>query len=148
MNNSSIDSFRHMIKMLLFVKLDIFNIQNMDEFFQVWVLTDQNSFIRCKITSVIPETTHCNDLLTSTNSIKITYIKTINFQLRNFKFENFFMEMTIWFQNVFWTIEVIKSLPKTFLVTYYEVFFIIHNFFWKLSKPYLPKLPPYKSNTM
>ena len=30
--------------------------------------------------------------------------------------------MRIWLQNVFGVIKVIKSPPKTFLVTYYEVF--------------------------
>ena len=70
--NSSIESFRHMVKMSLFVKLDNFNMKNMDEFSQVWVLTHQNLFIWCKITCLIPWTMHCNDLLTSKNSMKIT----------------------------------------------------------------------------
>ena len=126
--------------MSLFVKLDIFNIQNMDEFFQVWVLAHQNSFIWCEITCLKPWTTHFNDLLTSKNSIKIISIQNKNFQLRNFNFENFFLVMTIWLQNVFGVIKVIKSLPKTFLRTYYEVFFLTHKFFWKLSKTVFPHI--------
>ena len=42
--------------------------------------------------------------------------------------------MIIWLQNVFGVIKVIKSLPKPFLRTYYEVFFITQKFFWKSSK--------------
>ena len=48
--------------------------------------------------------------------------------------------MIIWLQNVFCVIKVIKSLPKTFLRTYYEVFFITHTFYWKLSKIAFPHI--------
>ena len=71
-NNSSNDSFSHIVKILFFVILEIFNIQSVVGFFQVWVLTYQNSFFECEIICPIPWTPCCNDLLTSKNFIKIT----------------------------------------------------------------------------
>ena len=65
-------------------------------------------------------------------------------QIKIFNFEISILKkclvMRIWLQNVFGVIKVIKSLPKTFLRTYYEVFFLTHNFFWKLSKTVFPHI--------
>ena len=58
-----------------------------------------------------------------------------NFQLQNINFENIFLTMRIWLENVFGLIKVIKPLPKTFLQRYYyELFFIIHKIFLKIVK--------------
>ena len=59
-------------------------------------------------------------------------IKIFNFEISILKKK--YLVMRIWLQNIFGVIKVIKSLPKTFLGTYYEVFFITHKFFWILSK--------------
>ena len=124
-----------MVKMSLFVKYDNFNIKNMDEFLETWVLTHQNSFISCKLKFLIHWTTHFNDFVRSKKFHKNYINPTRNFQLQNINFENIFLTMRIWLEIVFGLIKVIKPLPKTFLQRYYyEVFFIIHKIFLKIVK--------------
>ena len=65
-------------------------------------------------------------------------IKIFNFKILILKKQ--YLVMRIWLQNVFGVIKMIKSLPKTFLRTYYEVFFITHKFYWKLSKTAFPHI--------
>ena len=48
--------------------------------------------------------------------------------------------MRIWLQNVFGVIKMIKSLAKTFLVTYYEIFLSHTSFSENCQKPYFHTL--------
>ena len=126
--------FWTIMKKSFFMKFDIFNIFFVDEFFHGWVLKHENWWNGCQKTFLNVCQWLYDELWTLKNSMKFTLVKKNFFENEIFDFHENFFDVMIWLQKVFWPTETIKSLPKTFLQRYYDIFFITQYFLWNFSK--------------
>ena len=125
---------RDLIKKSFFVKFEIFNICSMDEFLQGWVLTYENSKNWCKKTFLNVCQYHFDEILTLKNSMMFTLVKKKFLVSQILKFHEKNFDDLVWLQNAFWLTQMIKSLTKTFLRRYYDIFLMNQYFFWNFSK--------------